>query len=485
MFKKRFTIYIVIVLMVFTGMAFMLLNEGHNWGGDFALYLEEAEALSKGSLKELFIENSFTVEHSHKYLSPNLYPLGYPIFLLVPVLFFGKSLWVYKVLNIFLLVYLGWRIFRSNILFIQLPKWALIFGIILFLFRDTLFFQLEIIGPDILFLVLVFECLFAFYSNNLLATGILTLALLITRDAGVIFWLLFNFYGLYFKNISSLISFILGIILLVVFKDFAANHWDYFLVGINFATFRENLNLFYLESIESLIPLDRFKNVFVSSSLLILVIMGLSSNYRNDMRKLGFKKLKEVLVSKGFWITISLIVFIIVHLFWKSLALRMFLIIDLFIIYFIMSSLTYLCWTLDKLKFQRVSLFSRVFKCIVFLFVGSVASKHVYRSYSWCYQPNSVFGDKVNNASAVIIWNAIKHHTEPNAIVVFRKPRVLRYYTKRRCCTQLDNGVLKFAEFYPVYRLKVKGLSYAKADNAVFIKIWSDGENSLEMVKPQ
>ena len=120
-----------------------------------------------------------------------------------------------------------------------------------------------------------------------------------------------------------------------------------------------------------------------------------------------------------------------------------------------------------------------------FLFVVSVISKHIYRSYSWCYQPNSVFGDKVNNASAELIWNAIKHHTEPNAIVVFRKPRVLRYYTKRRSCTRLDDGVLELAELNPVYRLKVKGLGYAETGNAMFIKIWSDGENCLEMVKPQ
>jgi hypothetical protein len=293
-----------------------------------------------------------------------------------------------------------------------------------------------------------------------------------------------NFYGLYFKNFSSLISFILGILLLVLFKDFAANHWDYFLVGVNFATFQENLNRFYLQYIESLIPLDRFKNVFVRSSLLILVVMGLSSNYRNGIVKLEFKKLKEVLVSKGFWITISLIVFIIVHLFWKSLALRMLIIIDLLFIYFIMSGLAFLCRNINKLKFQRVSLFSRAFKWIVFLFVVSVASKHIYRSYRWCYQSNSVFGDKVNNTSAVLIWNAIKHHTEPNAIVVFRKPRVLRYYTKRRSCARLDNGVLKLAELNPVYRLNVKGLSYAETDNAIFIKIWSDGENSLDRVKP-
>jgi hypothetical protein len=485
MILNKYNIYIVGVLLIFTGLAIILLNDGHNWGGDFALYLAEAEALINGDLKVLFVENSFTVQHSHEYLSPNLYPLGYPIFLFVPMLIFGKMLWVYKLLNIFLLVYLGWRIFQSNNLFMQLPKWALIFGITLFLFRDTLFFQLEIIGPDILFLVLVFECLFAFYLNNLLATAILTLSLLITRDAGLIFWIVFNFYGIFFKNISSLISFILGIILIGFTKDFSANHWDYFLVDINFVKFQENLNRFYLQYIESLIPLNRFKNLFVRCSLLILLIMGLVNNYRNVKCEMGFKKLKEVLASKRFWITISLIVYIMVHLFWKSLALRMFLITELLFIYFIISGLTYFCRTLDELKFQRVFLFSRVFKWFVFLFVVSVAIKHIYRSYSWCYQPNSVFGDKVNNANAVILWNAIKQHTELNAIVVFRKPRVLRYYTKRRSCTRLDNDVLELAEFNPVYRLKVNGLSYAETDNVIFIKIWSDGDYSLEMVKSQ
>lgn len=63
----------------------MFIQEGHNWGGDFALYISQALALLGGQTDQLYELNRLSMDRSNLNLGPYLYPHGFPA-LLSPVL---------------------------------------------------------------------------------------------------------------------------------------------------------------------------------------------------------------------------------------------------------------------------------------------------------------------------------------------------------------------------------------------------------------
>jgi len=74
----------------------LIIQPGHNWGGDFALYIEQAIALSEGSLNELYEQNKFAMEHSQYALGPFLYPIGFPLILSPFIAVFGLDFMLLK-----------------------------------------------------------------------------------------------------------------------------------------------------------------------------------------------------------------------------------------------------------------------------------------------------------------------------------------------------------------------------------------------------
>jgi len=61
------------------------IHDGHEWGGDFALYIEQVQAINEGSVGELYAANKYAMDNSDYEVGPYLYPFGFPL-LLWPVL---------------------------------------------------------------------------------------------------------------------------------------------------------------------------------------------------------------------------------------------------------------------------------------------------------------------------------------------------------------------------------------------------------------
>lgn len=61
------------------------MHNGHNWGGDFALYIEQSQAMQEGKIHELYASNSYAMDHSGYAVGPYLYPFGFPL-LITPVM---------------------------------------------------------------------------------------------------------------------------------------------------------------------------------------------------------------------------------------------------------------------------------------------------------------------------------------------------------------------------------------------------------------
>jgi branched-subunit amino acid transport protein len=91
------------------------LTQGHDWGGDFASYIMQAQSILQGT-PDAFVEaNRITVEQSSYPMGPIAYPWGFPL-LLAPILaLFGLNLLALKIvgaLSYLLFLFVLWRAFR-------------------------------------------------------------------------------------------------------------------------------------------------------------------------------------------------------------------------------------------------------------------------------------------------------------------------------------------------------------------------------------
>lgn len=87
----------IISLVIISFLGFLCMDNGHNWADDFAMYLSQCQALQNGSMKSLFEANRLSMDNSYGNVGPYLYPNGFPI-LLVPVyVLFGVNFWAFKI----------------------------------------------------------------------------------------------------------------------------------------------------------------------------------------------------------------------------------------------------------------------------------------------------------------------------------------------------------------------------------------------------
>jgi hypothetical protein len=71
---------------------FGTLNTGHDWGGDFAAYIMQADSLVDGTPQKFVEMNSFTIEHTLRQIGPVAYPWGFPAMLAPVYAWFGPDM---------------------------------------------------------------------------------------------------------------------------------------------------------------------------------------------------------------------------------------------------------------------------------------------------------------------------------------------------------------------------------------------------------
>ena len=105
---SRHFYWIVLALLTFACMLHAASwSNGHNWGGDFAAYIEQANSIMNGKTAEYVATNRITIDESGSYLGPPSYPWGYPLLLATGGFFLGSSLLSFKVINlIFFVIFL-------------------------------------------------------------------------------------------------------------------------------------------------------------------------------------------------------------------------------------------------------------------------------------------------------------------------------------------------------------------------------------------
>lgn len=92
--------YFIFFLFLLAIVNLLTLDNYHNWGDDFSLYLHESKAIISNDLVNLVRVNSEMM--AQKKMGANLYPIGYPL-ILTPFIYFKSSLLAIKILNVLFL----------------------------------------------------------------------------------------------------------------------------------------------------------------------------------------------------------------------------------------------------------------------------------------------------------------------------------------------------------------------------------------------
>ena len=77
---KKFLFPLAIIILSAI-LAFFVLTKDHEWGDDWASYLMQAIAITKGETHEFIQRNTFTMRESTHFIGPDAYPWGFPALL--------------------------------------------------------------------------------------------------------------------------------------------------------------------------------------------------------------------------------------------------------------------------------------------------------------------------------------------------------------------------------------------------------------------
>ncbi len=86
-------LFIVALCWIYRSVQF----QGHDWGDDFALYINQARGLANGTVAQVVADNRYALENSgSSTFSPYVYPWGFPIMLLPVFVAFGINYAAFK-----------------------------------------------------------------------------------------------------------------------------------------------------------------------------------------------------------------------------------------------------------------------------------------------------------------------------------------------------------------------------------------------------
>lgn len=449
------TIGLSIVFAILITLFGFTLNSGHNWGGDFALYLEEGDAILSGTLMQLYQSNLFTVSHSNVSISPILEP-PFSSFLygIVAYLDIGNQLYVFKIMNLLFVLFTSYMLFSifNNL---QLNVWVNFFMVCAFATFWEVFFMLEIIGSDLLFLMLTSAILYCVTTKNSsdsllkITFSILVILAYFTRDAGIVFilvWPLTHFlHSIFWKkpfklrNSYALLPFVIFVIYKLTIPDFQLNQVQRVFNEFSVTNVLTRAAYIFNELGYVFVFVKRLQSPGMYVIIWVFLIYS------------SYVFLNSVDSFARIYLLSFYVFYIVLHLLWATA--ETWLLLPLILFHFIGIGAF-----LSKLKIR-----SPIKVVLTVIFCFGFMGKNLVRINNWCIRDNSVFSDRVCTADATEVWNFIRKETPKNSIVFFRKPTVLRYYTHRNSCVYMEDSMfLGSPSNTNYYWLNAKTLGKAK-----------------------
>ena len=108
---------------------FLVISESNNWGGDFALYINQSIGFLEGDLPSLYQEQLFLLKYQR--LGPYLYPMGTSILISPVLFFFGANIYYLKVYGI--IYWVGSLFFLYKYLKYLFPENQNVYKVLLFI----------------------------------------------------------------------------------------------------------------------------------------------------------------------------------------------------------------------------------------------------------------------------------------------------------------------------------------------------------------
>ncbi len=470
--------WILVLFLVFC--SYLTIDDGHNWGDDFALYVSQAIAIVDGTTNALFETNKFAMDYSDRLTGPYLYPVGTALSLAPVIKLFGVNFYGMKM--IMLLFWTGslcviYTFFKQRTDSTKVAAFITIcFGL-----HPQMVIQPDTIGSDIPFLFFTFLFFVWLQKNNVQNPYIfytrlvcIIFASYIFRSTGILFLPLLSFYQLQQwktysiqKNIL-LLSFPYVLFLLLskelslLYKIDSGSYLQYLLLT-DIPTILQNI-WYYIELFavypfnlwELAMPyLPAFKGLHIISgciytiSLLLfgISIYGIYSRFKENLDLILFT-------------VIVMGVFII----WPSKQGYRF-IMPLLPIYI------YFLWIgCIQIKSIYNSIITR---SIPLLLISTIAVSGLICVVQFRFIKNT---DAIHSAESKELYAFIKSHTQTTDILCFFKPRALRLETGRNAIRQYTDEqslIHSKANYYISYRTPIVHyaalqLVFKNADFAVY-----------------
>jgi len=435
--RKPWTAAILSFLAIL--LSYCVLNDGHNWGGDFSQYISQAISIDKGSVQQQIQSNEFIIQNSPLGLGPTVYPWGTPL-LLVPVYWlFGFNLFAFKLPGV-----LSFGIFVVIIFYYYSNKFRTpyaVFLTLLFSVNSSFILFTNNILSDIHFLLfstisivylqkllsekstkkqLIFGFIFGFSSAVSFQFRTNGIVLIITLFCFHVLLILACFFqkSKFLKKASNNISkpylpahaapyliFILFSIAIAAFLPGGGeSHFDY-ISKISIRTMLSNI-VYYSKLMSSFFPFPMLSSAFYAASLICFLV---------GLKKKFIEELPVIIYSTGTMVLLIL---------WPATqGLRfLFPIIPFYILFSAYGGKA----LLSKLPliFKRLANFLLIYICALMLVTSSISA---YRNLS----QNRLTDNGAFSSDAVETYEYIRKNTLDSDVIVFRKPRVLWLTTNR------------------------------------------------------
>lgn len=485
-------ILLVFSFILFCPLLFLNIRHDHDWGGDFAQYLSQADNIAhfKAMDKTGYL---FNAEYSS--LGPEAYPPGFPLIIAPMTHLFGNQTTPYNyllscfiiacaILSVFLLkkrigafsaIILSIVIYY-NPYFIQLkseiiadiPFTLLVLGFILITFESKEFSLRKWIFAGIL----------AGFAASTKSTGnTLFIALFVFLLQQIVISLMkHNTFGEVFKNIKPIIlSIIIGIVLTLLlsltfshrlhtsssyFYTFNISELSYKIIGDNLFYYSEILRTFFMETKST----ELWFGTLFGAAVLTFSITGLiiSFNKKPDIKE---------------WFTVAYFGILLIYPYQHS-GFRFLIPIAPLIIYYASTAVI-------QLKPGKGGIVLVVIIGVIMMFQYNPQIQKIQDSVDVIqegpYLPHVVEG-----------FEKIKELTNSEDIIVFNKPRVLYRYTQRSSMSHKpESSTLEMEQQYSVYQpnyfLLYSGLpdpsleKYILEKNEHLILIWQN--NYFKLLK--
>ena len=413
-FKLKQGIYLLMIVLFSGFLISTVVKTGHDWGGDFSLYIRQSKALvEEQSLQRLYDVNVIAMNSSKSEIGPYLYPNGFPILLSPVYYFFGIDFIKMKMVCSFLFLLtipLIYNLFKSHFSNSILP--LIIVSLFALNYKFLLFTNKILSDLPFLFFCLLAMNMFKLkvIVRNQVLTGICIFLSYFIRDIGIFLipsLFVYQITNQYRKGklihlaIPYLIFALLFILSKLTFPSGGANHYSILFSNLSFSSFRYSF-FHYLRLISESIFHNR-SEVLLNVTI-VLSLVGMYSSWRKNAYLIVFTACNLLIVVV--WPALQGVRFV-----FPLIPITMF---------FIVQSLLFFCVKL-KLKSK-----------LLYMFLAGYLLFYSYKSYENIVLETRMSTNYAYSNEMVDIYDYISENIDPDETVGFLKPRVLTLFTNAK-----------------------------------------------------